>query len=213
LSNPELRALLDATLAGDRPHVEKLTVTAAVVSAVLRREGMEATLVGGGAIEFHAAEIYTTSDIDLVVEGRTRAAMDSALTAFGMTRSGRHWLIGGMFIEVPGNAMTDPTETAMVGPLPLRVVRREIALADRIIGFRHWGATGYGAQAVAMLALFGATLDEAMLLQRLRDEGAVDALEPLRLLARSESRVDDAELGALLDRLKRGGGRDNEGEK
>lgn len=213
MSNPELRALLDATLASDRPHVEKLTVTAAVVSAVLGREGMETTLVGGGAIEFHAAEIYTTSDIDLIVEGRTRAAMESALTAFGMARRGRHWVVGEMFIEVPGNAMTDPVETTMVGPLPLRVVRREIALADRIIGFRHWGATGYGAQAVAMLALFGTTLDESMLLQRLRDEGAVDALEPLRLLARGESRVGDAELGALLVRLKEGVGRENEGEK
>ncbi len=212
MSNADLRALLEATLASDRPHVEKLTVTAAVVSAVLRREGMETTLVGGGAIEFYAAEIYTTSDIDLIVEGRTRAAMDGALTDFGLTRSGRHWLIGGMFVEVPGNAMTDPTETTMVGPLPLRVVRREIALADRIIGFRHWGATGFGAQAVAMLALFGATLDEAMLVQRLRDEGAVDALEPLRRLARSESKVGDAELGALLARLKDGVGQDAEEE-
>jgi len=213
VSNADLRALLDATLTGDRSHVEKLTVTAAVVSAVLRRDGMETTLVGGGAIEFHAAEIYTTSDIDLIVEGRTRVDMDAALTDFGMTRRGRHWVLGEMFIEVPGNAMTDPVETTMVGPLPLRVVRREIALADRIVGFRHWGATGYGAQAVALLALFGTTLDEAMLLQRLRDEAAADALEPLRLLAQGGSRVGDAELGALLARLREGAGRDLKGEK
>lgn len=197
----DLRRLLDATRSGDRPHVEKLTVAAAVVSEVLRRRGMEATLVGGGAIEFHASDAYTTTDIDLVVEGGPRSEIDAALTEFGFARRGRHWVLGDIFLEVPGNWMSDPVDVVAVGPLSLRVVRREVVLADRIIGFKHWRATAYGAQAVALLALFGDSLDDAWLRGRLRAEGAEDALALLRELAASGAPVDAERLQRVLDQL------------
>ena len=57
----DLQSLLDRTMAGDQPHAEKITIAAAVLSEVLRRRGMEATLVGGGAIEFYAPDTYATS--------------------------------------------------------------------------------------------------------------------------------------------------------
>lgn len=151
----ELRQLLDDVRAGTRPHAERLAVSAAIVSAVLRERGMEATLVGGGAIEFHAGDTYTTSDVDLIVEGKSRVELDAALTEFGFERRGRHWVLGDLFVEVRGNWMPDPVDVVSVGGLPLRVVRREIVLADRIIGFKHWRTTAYGAQAIALLALFG----------------------------------------------------------
>lgn len=199
----ELRALLDATLASDRPHVEKLTVAAAVISEVLRRRGMQATLVGGGAIEFHASEVYTTTDVDLVVEGRSRAELDTALTEFGFARQGRHWVLGDLFVEVPGHHLSDPVEVVAVGPLSLRVVRREVVTADRIIGFKHWRATAYGAQAIALLALFGRSLDEDILRDRLRAEDAEDAFEALRRLAEGDEAVGERELEALLLNLHR----------
>lgn len=88
----DLRKLLDETLASDVPHVERLTISAAVISEVLRARGMQATLVGGGAIEFYASEVYTTTDLDLVVEG-PREAVDAAFTEFGFSRRGRHWVM------------------------------------------------------------------------------------------------------------------------
>lgn len=198
----ELRALLDATLASGEPHVEKLTVAAAVISEVLRRRGMRATLVGGGAIEYHASDVYTTSDIDLVVEGRSRDELDAALTKFGFARQGRHWVLGELFVEVPGHRMVDPVDVIAVGPLTLRVVRREVGLADRIIGFKHWRATAYGAQAIALLALFGGSIDEGVLRDRLRAEDAEDALDALRELAARPGTVGERELEALLRRLQ-----------
>lgn len=147
----DLRELLDKTWTGDRARVEQLTVAAAIISEVLRRRGMQATLVGGGAIEFHASDVYTTSDIDLVVEGQSRSDLDGALTELGFSRRGRHWVRGELFVEVPGNVMVDPVDLVAVGSLTLRVVRREVVLADRIIGFKHWRATAYGAQAIGML--------------------------------------------------------------
>lgn len=204
MTNAELRQLLDDALASDRAHAEKLAISAAVISAVLRGSGMEATLVGGGAIEIHASDIYTTSDIDLVVEGRSRADVDAALTVFGLARRGRHWVWGDgdLFVEVPGNWMPDPVDVIAVGRLTLRVVKREIVLADRIIGFKHWRATAYGAQAVALLALFGSGLDDGLLRQRVRAEGAEDALDELLALAADSAPVTEELLQQLLDRLQ-----------
>jgi len=201
MTGGELRALLDRTLAGDRPHVEKMTVAAAIISEWLGQKGMQATLVGGGAIEFHASEVYTTSDLDLVVEGQSREELDHALTGFGFARRGRHWVLGDLFVEVPGQVMTDPVDVVAVDFLTLRVIRREVVLADRIIGFKHWGATAYGAQAVALLAFFGDTLDEALLRDRLRREDAEDALAALRALARADQAVTEVALQAVLARL------------
>lgn len=199
----ELRALLDRTLAGEASHVEKLTVSGAVISEVLRQRGMEATLVGGAAIEFHAPGVYATSDLDFVVEGRARAELDDALTEFGFLRRGRHWVRGDLFVEVPGNWMSDPVEVVAVGPLQLRVVRCEVVLADRIIGFKHWRTTAYGAQALALLATLGSSLDEGMLRERLRAEDAEDALEALRTLAAAGEGVGAVELEGVLQELHR----------
>lgn len=201
MTSSELRALFDETLDGDRPHVEQLTVAAAIISEVLRRNGMQATLIGGGAIEFHASDVYSTSDIDLIVEGKSREELDATLTAFGFAKRGRHWVYGDLFVEVPGNWMSDPVDVVAVGALTLRVIRREIVLADRIIGFKHWRATAYGAQAVALLALFGRSLDERLLLERIRAEGAEDALNALRNIADGTAPVTEEYLRALLERL------------
>ena len=197
----DLQRLLDRTMAGDGPHAEKITVAAAVLSEVLRRRGMEATLVGGGAIEFYAPETYATSDIDLVVEGRPRTEIDGALTAFGFDRSGRHWVRGDLFVEVPGTVMSDPVEELSAGGIRLRVVRREVVLADRIIGFKHWGASAYGAQAIALLAALGDIIDEALLRERVRAEHAEDALDVLWAMARSGARVGEVDLRNALDHL------------
>lgn len=197
----DLRRRLDAAWASDRPHSEKVAVAAAIISAVLHEAGMQATLVGGGAIEVHASEVYTTSDLDLIVEGKTRADLDAVLTRFGFVREGRHWVRGELFVEVPGNWMPDPVDVISVDDLPLRVVRKEVVLADRIIGFKHWQATAFGAQAIALLALFRGTLDEATLRERVKREDAEDALAGLSALASSGAAVTEESLQALLTRL------------
>lgn len=63
-----------------------------------------------------------------------------------------------------------------------------MVLANRIVGFRHWGTTAFGPQALAMLAVFGDSLDEGLLQGRVRAEGATDAWIALRELAESSSR-------------------------
>lgn len=110
-------------------------------------------------------------------------------------------MLDDIFLEVPGNWMSDPIEVITVGPFSLRVVRQEVVLADRIIGFKHWRTTAYGAQAVALLQVLGASLDDRLLRERLQAEDALDAYEALRALAASDMVVRDAELEAVLQRL------------
>lgn len=171
--------------------------SAAIIATALRRAGMRATLVGGGAIEFHAPEVYTTSDLDFVVEGRSRAEIDQVMRSLGLERSGRHWVMGDLYVEVPSNVMEEPVDTEAVGPFELRVIRKEYVLADRIVGFRHWKAWGHGEQAVALIRSFGKDLDETVLRAKLRKEGAEHAFGVLRKLAVNDEEVTPQRLDTL----------------
>jgi hypothetical protein len=74
-------------------------------------------------------------------------------------------------------------------------------LGYRIVGFKHWQYTGYGAQALDMLGAFGDELDEDLLLDFLRREDAEDALAALRETLGSGAAVDEAHLRDVLVRL------------
>jgi hypothetical protein len=208
MTTDDLRTALEAVIQNDDlPHVERLSLAAAIVSGALRLESLEATLVGGGAIEFYSPGSYTTSDIDLVVERtgyvpKLEAALDRTLTSLGLHQVGRHWTRGDLFIEVPGTTVIDPTATFAIGPYVLRVLRKEIVLGERIVGFKHWRYTAYGAQALDMLAAFEDDLDEDILVRYLEREGAVDAYRALQALAGSEVSIDEAVLQAELRRLQ-----------
>lgn len=193
----DLAPLLKDAWVSDRPHTERMVWSAAIIATALHRAGMRATLVGGGAIEFHAPEVYTTSDLDFVVEGRSRAEIDLVMRSLGLERSGRHWVMGDLYVEVPSNVMEEPVDTEAVGPFELRVIRKEYVLADRIVGFRHWKAWGHGEQAVALIRSFGKDLDETVLRAKLRKEGAEHAFGVLRKLAVNDKEVTPQRLDTL----------------
>jgi hypothetical protein len=109
--------------------------------------------------------------------------------------------------------MEDPTETVRVGQSTLRVIRKEIALADRIIGFKHWRVTAYALQALAMMAAFGEALDEHLLRRKLRAEDAEDAYDALRGIAATRVAITDELLRAELERLRGRGPRDGLGKR
>lgn len=207
MDSDHLRRHLDELLGSkSESHVERLTIAAAIVSEALRSRSLEATLVGGGAVEFYDPGGYTTSDIDLVVEGpsskgRIRETVDQVLRSLGFHRKGRHWVRKDLFVEVPGTHLSDPTENFDIGPFVLRVLRKEVVLGYRIVGFKHWRYTGYGAQALDMLEAFGRELDEELLRDFLRTEDAEDALNALREIAASDRVVDDQLMRDVLTRL------------
>jgi hypothetical protein len=117
-------------------------------------------------------------------------------------QGGRHWVFGDLFIEQVSSPVAGPTEEVRVGESVFRIVTKEVGLRDRVVGFKQWEYTAYGEQALDMLAAFGDELDEGWLLDELRREDSLDALEALRELARSDEPVTDEILRDLLDRLR-----------
>jgi hypothetical protein len=206
----DLREMLDAVIASDADHATRLAKSAAIVCEALRREGLEATVVGGAAIEFHAPDAYSTTDLDLVVSGRFgvdwTAAQTRTFQALGFSRDARHWVRDDLYVEIPGRTMTDPVVVMRMDPFPLRVVAKEVVLADRIVGFKYWGVTDYGIQAIAMLDAFGTELDEQALRHHLKREQAEDAYERLRRLSESDEPADTERVAKELEALHGRGG-------
>jgi hypothetical protein len=202
----DLREMLDAVLSSDSDHATRLAKSAAIVCEALRRQGLEATVVGGAAIELHAPDAYATTDLDLVVTERFSvdwtATQARTFGALGFTRSARHWTRDDLYVEIPGRTMSDPVVVMRIEPFPLRVVAKEVVLADRIVGFKYWGVVDYGIQAIAMLDAFGSELDEQVLRHQLRREQAEDAYERLRRLAESDAPADTERVAKELEALR-----------
>lgn len=179
---------------------------AALVSEAFDRAGLRVTVGGGSAIEFHAPGAYATDDLDLTVEGPQgappREMIDAIFRALGFESRTRHWMLGSLFVEVPGHVMSEPAATYDIGGYSLRLARPEVLLADRVVGFRHWRYTGYGLQALTILAALGDDLDHAWWEQRLRREHALDAYEALTRLQAGNKPVDESVLADLLNHLE-----------
>lgn len=107
-------------------------------------------------------------------------------------------------MEVPSRTLSDPVDTMNVGMLSVRVVRKEVVLADRIVGFKYWGVTDDGLQAIAMLTAFGSELDAPLLESYLRRESAEDAYMALRRLGERGTPLTHEQLQIELEQLRTG---------
>jgi len=203
----DLRPMLDEVLASETEHVRRLAKSAAIISEALRREGLEATVVGGSAIELHAPDAYATSDLDLVVTQRFGIDWNEVqlrvFRSLGFEKNARHWVRDDLWVEVPSTSLSDPYVTILSDPFPVRIVAKEVVLADRIVGFKYWGVTAYGVQAIAMLSAFGSELNEGMLSAHLQREQAVDAYIALRRLKDAGAPVTEEQLARELEALRR----------
>jgi hypothetical protein len=195
LSPEELSDALCRAWRADAPHVERLVGAAAVLTRALAQAGMRATLVGGGAIEFHAPDSYATTDIDFVVEGWPREMIGRVFESLGLKPHGKSWVMDDLFVEAPGSSLERRVvETVPLGDFELRVLKKEHVLADRIVGFRRWKSWAYGIQAIDMMEAFGNDLDEEFLRLWLRNEGSEDGYDHLREIAASGIAITPQEL-------------------
>jgi hypothetical protein len=210
----DLRQTLDAIaedpkLQDDTQHARRLVLITALLSEAFRRYECRATLVGGGAIEFHAPGAYETDDIDLVVEGlgkpSTRLVLDPVFAALGFKKlPARHWAREDVFVEVPGSVLEDPVEETQVGPYRLRVVVKEAVIVGRIVEYDQTGNLPHAKQAILLLQALGDRIDQAVLADLLRRERAVAAYEVLRAFAdRPEVTVTDEALIDAREQLRR----------
>ncbi len=204
----KLRTIIAGGMAAEPlQHAEQVAGVAGVLHEAFTKAGLRCTLVGGSAIEVHAPGVYKSGDIDFVIESIRGANLNGRIREvfqeLGFSRRDRHWSIGDLFVEVPSHDLSDPAEVLRYGDAVFEVVKKEVVLADRIVGFKQWGYTGYGQQAIDMLAAFGDRLDMSWLEPKLRSENSLDAFEALRDLAESDQPVTAEGLTALVGRLRR----------
>lgn len=203
----ELAELAAQLPAGDLAHAERLARIAAIVCEAFRRRGILATLVGGGAVEFHTPRAYSTGDMDFVVERWPRpvgrSEVEAVLGGLGLVRDGMNWIMHDVYVQIVGTVLEASVEEYDFAGHRLRVITKEEALAGRLIGFKHWRVLDYGVQAVAMLRAFGSSLDEPALLERISGlDDAADAYRALRELAHGQMEINAAVLANVLDRLQ-----------
>lgn len=138
----ELRNLLSGGLADDPiEHATQVARIAGILQSAFAPGGFEITLVGGAAIEIHAPGIYRSGDLDVVIEhGRERTERrDRIFRDLGFARVGRHWRYGDqLFVELVPGPVAGPAEDVRVEDAEFRVVKKEVVLRDRLIGFKHW---------------------------------------------------------------------------
>jgi hypothetical protein len=185
-------------------HAEQFAEVASILHVAFSKAGLRSTVVGGSAIEIHAPGVYMSGDMDLVVERLRYEApqRESVFESLGFERAGRHWKMGDLFVEVPSTTLSDPSELMRVGKAVFEIVKKEVVLADRIIGYRQWGTLAYGQQAIDLLVAFGDDIDEGWLREKLVREGSLDALAPLKDLATTEEPVNEEVLEHMLSRLQ-----------
>lgn len=206
----ELRQRLEDALANGiaeepRGHAEQVARIAGVLYEAFSAVGLSCTVVGGSAVELHVPGVYTTKDIDLVIEtvhgihGDPRVR--DVFTALGFRRKGMLWMHGDLAVHTPSSSLSGPDELVRVGDTAFRVLTKEAVLKDRVIAFKWWKSTGDGQQAIDMLAAFGGDVDLAWLRPQLESEDAWDAYLELRRAAESESAITLESLRQLLDSL------------
>lgn len=208
-SRAALDLLLQSGMADDPlDHARQVAMVTSILFQELEAASLECVLVGGSAIEVYAPGIFKSGDLDLVIQDSknpndVRDRAGAVFERLGFKKAGRHWKRDELFVEIPSTEVDEPTEMLRVGAFVLRVVRKEVLLSDRIVGFKHWKYTAYGQQAIDMIAAFGDSLDLSLLMPRLQREGSADAYAELTKLAASHAAITDPVLQAILERLRR----------
>jgi hypothetical protein len=78
----------------------------------------------------------------------------------GFTKEpGRHWSLGGCFVEFPGGGIDEPIDLVGAPEGTLRVLSVEAMLVQRLSSYRNTGATAHGIQAALIIRAVGGRLD------------------------------------------------------
>ena len=145
--------------------------------------------VGGSALMLQVPMLDPSNDVDIVLEERTGRAPSAERVAdvmhtLGFVKEpGRHWSLGGCFVEFPGGGIDEPVDRMGAPGSMLHVLSVEAMLVQRLSSYRSTGATAHGAQAAFIIRAIGARLDMARLAPLATREGVVAYYNAVRTLA------------------------------
>jgi hypothetical protein len=124
-----------------------LEAVAVTVGEALATNGIRAVLTGGACAGIYSGGLYSSQDVDFVLEGRVElSTLDEVMASLGFARSGNRYVHpdSPFWVEFPRGPLGVGGDLD-VRPVPLRVSdRTTLALSptdscrDRLAAFFHW---------------------------------------------------------------------------
>ena len=96
--------------------VDDVQEIAEILTQAFETLGIQATIVGGSALMLQVPMLDPSNDVDIVLEERTGRAPSTERVAdvmhtLGFVKEpGRHWSLGGCFVEFPGGGIDEPVD-------------------------------------------------------------------------------------------------------
>lgn len=152
-------------------------------------DGVDAILVGGEAIDLYTAGMFSTSDIDLVVNNK--AITEKLLNRFGFGKQDNGlWLNRelGIVIQViaaPYSGDTEKLRKFKIKGFELKVAAPEDLIANRLYSAKFWKSNIQRdlEQTVSLLRIFSDTIDNRYLDGLVKRDDTEDFLAQVREIA------------------------------
>lgn len=186
---------------------ERLLEVVAIIGESLRDLRVEPVVVGGLAVAYWSDATFLTADIDVVMV--RPAQLEERLSALGLVKEGREWVLPGFEVafEIPADALALGDE-AVVITIPsgrrVRILSLEDALLWRLREWIYWESSAGFRQASFLLV--AENVDATRLEQRATQEGLLDALAALRRITseiEEGRRYESWELAEIAKNLDR----------
>ena len=183
-TSPQYRAIMQ-----ERDPFRRRVLFLAFFSDKLKKDGAEAILVGGQAVDLYTAGTFATADIDLLVDSGPAAEALLNRLGFGRQDNGL-WFSRdlNMVVQVITRLYSgDSTRIRKfrVGSLELKVAAPEDLIAGRLYSAKFWKGTAKRdlEQAVSLLRIFSDSVDGAYLDGLAKRDDTRDFLEQARKYA------------------------------
>jgi hypothetical protein len=158
----------------------------AFLAEKLEKEGVDAILVGGEAIDLYTAGNFATSDIDLVVTSRT--VTEKLLNKFGFRKEAAGlWFNKDLIIVIqvipePYSGDTAKLRKFRIKGFELKVAAPEDLIVNRLYSRKFWKSNPQrdNEQAIALLKLFADSIDDAYLNKMAKKHNIKDVLAEAR---------------------------------
>lgn len=166
----------------EKDPLKKSLLFLGILTEAIKSEGIKPVLVGGRALEFYTLGGYATKDIDIVLNGRTRAGIALKEMGFQKNPGERHWYHEELDIalEIPGDYLAGSTEKLTVveiGGMECYIIGVEDLIVDRLAAAKFWGVETDLQWAAKILALNIDDIDDDYLGEAAQKAGVDDFLK------------------------------------
>lgn len=178
------------SLAGERDHLKRTLLGAAIVQEALMRAGLTVYVVGGAAVEAYSRGSYMTQDVDYALS-ETVAAAEPVLAALGFAREGRAFYHpeAAFVVEFPGRLDAGEMErlvTVEIDGLEVSLLSLEDIICDRIAAARHWGDASSAEWARLLMAAHWERINFDLLARLCGEAGCADEFQRIRAEAEGD---------------------------